>query len=142
MTYSNEHKYRQYIVARKGFTIVELVIVVAVIGILAALGVIGLGTWRTHVAETEVSSNISGVQAGMEDALNRRDAYPVFPVGTEFDGSNDSKSIFIQSEYVTVTYARGSGTSYCIDVRSKAVSSVYMSIDTAGGNRVPQKVTC
>jgi|SRR5690606_14219296 prepilin-type N-terminal cleavage/methylation domain-containing protein len=127
---------------RSAFTIVELVIVVTVIAILATLTAIGIGQWRDHVAETEVKSDLSSVQAGMEDARNREDGYPVFPDGTVFDGSNDTKDIFTQSKYVTITYVRGTATGYCVDVRSKAKPNVYMFLDTAGGNTEPQVGTC
>jgi surface protein len=124
------------------FTIVELVIVITVIAILATLTAIGIGRWRDHVAETEVKSDLSSVQAGMEDARNRKDGYPVFPDGTIFDGSNDTKDIFTQSRYVTVTYARGTATGYCVDVRSVAKPDVYLFLDTASGNTEPQVGTC
>lgn len=124
------------------FTIVELIIVITLIGILATISVIGLGSWRTHVAETEVKSDITNLQTGMEDARNRINGFPVYAAGTKFDGGTATKNVFVQSEYVTVTYARGGANYYCVDVQSKAVSSVYLFLDTSGGNKTPMVGTC
>lgn len=125
-----------------GFTLVELILVIVVIGILAAITIVGFGSWRTRTAETEVKSDASNLQAGMEDARNRSNTYPVFSVGTKFDGTNTTKDIFSQSKYVEATYREGNSTYFCIDVQSKSVTTVQMFLDTRGGNTTPQKGSC
>jgi prepilin-type N-terminal cleavage/methylation domain-containing protein len=124
------------------FTIVELIIVIAVIGILAALTVIGIGAWRTRVAQTAVKSDITNLQASMQDARNRTDSYPVFPVGTKFTSGGATSDVFVQSEYVEITYAAGNATYYCVNVQSKTVTSVVMFLNTSGGNTAAQTGTC
>ncbi len=126
----------------RAFTVVELILVTVVVGILMAITVVGYGAWRTRVAETEVESDLHGMRAGMESARNASNEYPVFPAGTEFDSSNNTRSIFAQSEGVEITYARGDTESYCINARSVSVSSVYMYLDTAGGNDAAYEGTC
>ncbi|HEC0040199.1 pilin [Acinetobacter baumannii] len=56
--------------AQKGFTLIELMIVVAIIGILAA---IAIPAYQTYVARSQVASGlseVSSVKPGYEDKLN------------------------------------------------------------------------
>ena len=115
----------------RAFTVVELLLVIVIIGILLAVTVASYGAWQVRVAETEVSSNLHGVLAGMEDARNRTDAYPVYASGTQFNGVNSTRGIFRQSENVTVTYSSGTATTFCITAQSNKESSVSMHIDTS-----------
>ncbi len=125
-----------------GFTLVELVVVIAVIAILVGITTVGFGAWRERVAEAEVNSDLLGVKAGMEDARNRTDVYPTFTGGTEFDGSNSTRSVFIQSANVEMTYESGNATEYCVEAQSAEVASVIMFLDLGSSNKNPQSGTC
>ena len=126
------------------FTIVELIIVIAIIGILAALTAIGVGSWRENVAKTEVKSDLDSLQAAMEDVRNRTNEYPTtIPAGTEFNGDSEyTKAIFIESEYVKATYVRGTASGYCIDIQSKVRPNVYRFLEVANGNGTAKTGTC
>jgi len=124
------------------FTIVELIIVIAVIAILATVVVVYLGSWRTNVAKTEVNSDIANLKASMDDVRNRTNGYPVFSIGTKFTSTGAAKDVFVQSEYVEITYAAGNATYYCVNFKSLADSSVTMYLNTSGGNTTPQSGTC
>ncbi len=124
------------------YTLVELILMIFIIGVLVGITVIGIGSWRTRVAETEVKSDLANLRAGMEDARNRTNGYPTFPGGTEFDGGNGTDDIFTQSEHVAITYNRGDTTYYCVDVRSIERPNIYMFFNTTGGNGAPQVGTC
>ena len=124
-----------------GFTVVELIIVVVVIGILAAITIVSYGTWRVSVARTEVTSDLQNVYAGMEDARNRLNAYPTYTAGTQFNGVNSTKSVFIPSEYVTMTYSSGNATTYCITAQSEEEPSVVRRINIATSDE-PQDGAC
>lgn len=117
---------------RPGFTIVELLIAIIVIGILATLSVIGWGAWRERVAETEVKSDISGLMAGMENHRNFNNGYPSLDEGTEFDGSNQSSDIFRSSEGVRLTYVSGDDKAYCVEAQSLARPEIVYSYSTTG----------
>lgn len=103
---------------RTGFTIVELTIVIVVIGILAAIAVIGYGAWRQRVSEDAIKSDLTNVSSSMENAKNFSEGYPVYTAGTIFDGTNSTKSVFVQSDGVVLTYSEGDAKSYCIDGQS------------------------
>jgi len=61
----------------RGFTIVELIVVIAVIGILAVSVVIGYGAWRTNLAATQVKNNLVQAASAMESARSfGTDGYP------------------------------------------------------------------
>ena len=60
----------------RGFTMVEIVIVVVVIGILAGITIVSYGSWRKNIAEGQVKSDLSGVASAMEGARNFGSTYP------------------------------------------------------------------
>lgn len=124
-----------------GFTVVELILVVVVISILAAVTIVGYGAWRESVAKTEVTSDLNNAYAGMEDARNRLNVYPTYSAGTLFDGVNSTRSVFTPSKYVTVTYSSGSTTTYCITAQSKEKPSIVRRINIATSSE-PQDGAC
>lgn len=127
---------------RAGFTVVELVITIVIIGILAMLVSVGFGSWRTRAAETEVGSGIQGVHTSMESIRNMTNGYPIFPAGTEIDGTNDTRKVFVPSDTVQITYVWGNTEVYCINIQSTTVPDVSMFLDTTDGNDTAQEGTC
>lgn len=90
---------------KSGFTIVELLIVIAVIGVLATITVVGYGSWKRSAMTAVVKSDLNNVASAMEDYRNFNNGYPTTLPTT-----------FSASEGVTLTmYAGGTATSYCID---------------------------
>lgn len=61
----------------KGFTLVELLVVVAIIGILAALVLVALSRARTKADDAQRESDIRQVALAMEMAYDDDDAYPI-----------------------------------------------------------------
>ncbi len=124
----------------QGFTIVEVVIVVIVIGIITAVSVVGFGAWRSSVATKEVQSDLNGVIAGMDGNRNfDEDGYPIFPEGTVFDSNN---SIFKPSDDVTLTYIRGDADSYCIEAQSTTNPAIIYFFNAANGNKEIKQGEC
>ncbi|MEO5949924.1 MAG: type II secretion system protein [Candidatus Saccharimonadales bacterium] len=116
---------------RSGFTIVEMLAVIVIIGILATTVIFAIGSWRQRTAQTEVKNDLNAVSAGMESIRNFGAGYPsTLPGG------------FKPSVNVTVTYTSGDLTNYCIDGKSKVVTTVTYFINTNTGGNIPQKGTC
>lgn len=100
-----------------GFTIVEMVIVIIVIGILAGISVLGYGAWRTGAAVKVVKSDLIQAVSAMENSRTFEDAgYPT-ELPTNFEASED----------VTLSLgSRPGGKSYCVQgVSAEAPSKIY-----------------
>lgn|GEM_PF-1762541 len=107
--------------AKKGFTIVELTIVILVLGILAGVSVVGYGQWQNQLSVKEVKSDLSAAASAMEDTRNfSTTGYPL-----------DIPASFEARDRVTVNYVSGDSKGYCIEGRSNAVSGIYYFIDSA-----------
>lgn len=102
-----------------GFTIIEILVVLAVIGILASITIIGYGNWRTSTITTQIKSDLNGVKTAMEDARNFGNVYPlVIPTS------------FTPSSGVTLTGGgSGDGKSFCITATNGSV--IYHITDTS-----------
>jgi prepilin-type N-terminal cleavage/methylation domain-containing protein len=60
----------------KGFTLVELMIVIAVIAILATMGLVGFRRAQQSGRDTARNQLMKGIQVGLECAYGRDGAYP------------------------------------------------------------------
>lgn len=63
---------------RKGFTLIELVVVMAIIAVLAMLVVGAIIVARNTAKETANRTNAKAIEAGMEAAYSRTRSYPSF----------------------------------------------------------------
>lgn len=100
-----------------GFTIVEVLVVIAILGILAGLSVFGFNGWQNRLAQSEAKSDLAMLATAMQNAKNFGSGYPT-SIPSTFEGS----------ENLTIEYIGGNSTSYCIEARSKKVSSVVFNI--------------
>lgn len=89
---------------QKGFTLIELSVVIVVIAILAAVAIVSYGAWRKDVSIQQVSSDLTQAAASMENAKAfSKDGYPSALPDT-----------FVASPGITITYMYGNATSFCI----------------------------
>ena len=86
--------------SRKGFTIVELMVCIAVIAILACILIVGYGAWRKHVAQTEVKSDLGQAASLLRSVYNFHNTYPTSLYSDQL--SDDNRPSFHPSKDVTV----------------------------------------
>lgn len=72
-----------------GFSIVEVIIIVATIAIVATIGMIGYGSWQHTIAGHSVRSDIQQAVSGLEDYKNFKSSYPPNLAGTGFAASSN-----------------------------------------------------
>jgi len=121
-------------IRRRGFTIVELMVAVAIIGILASVVAFSFETWRSSTAKTEVKNNLTTAAAKLKDYQNWNSAYPA-------DQATFDAAYQVSGE-VTMTYTRRlDGASYCLNASSKAVNTVIFKIDSSV-SATPAAGTC
>lgn len=127
---------------QNGFTVVEILVVIIVLGILVSASYFAFNSWRDRIAESELKSDLNGLYSAMESARNWSKGYPVLSAGTLFDGNSTTKGIFTQSTNVKLTYDQGDSTKYCVEAVSRARPSITMYLNTTNGNKEPKKGLC
>lgn len=103
---------------RSAFTIVELIVVISVIAILAAIVLVSYGAWRTSTATSSLKSDLGHVASAMESSRTFSGTYPlVIP------------STFTASATNTMTLTLPDPKSFCIDGTTTNSSLVKYYID-------------
>lgn len=102
----------------RGFTIVELIIVIVVIGVLASVSIIAYSSWRTSATVAQLKNDLNGVASAMETARTFGNAYPT-----------SVPSTITPSSGVTLTWASGDNKTYCIDAVSSQNATLHYYID-------------
>lgn len=115
----------------KGFTVVELLVVVAIIVTLTALLIFAFGDWRKRTADTEVKTALNSLATSLKNERNFKNAYPTTAQGIP--------ATYKPSDGVTIGYT-GTTTSYCASGTSTAESTVVWYISST--NQVPSKTAC
>jgi prepilin-type N-terminal cleavage/methylation domain-containing protein len=91
----------------KGFTVIELVIVISIIAILAGITIVGYNGWKNTALAAQVKSDLNGEAAAMESYRTFNNAYPT---------ALSSITSFTPSTNDTLTLSSDStATNYCID---------------------------
>lgn len=142
MNILNRINQRQTNQNKPGFTLVELMVVVAVIIILVSITVIGYGAWRTQSAESAVKSDLNSLASGMESYRNWNDGYPALTAGTVFDGDAATRDIFRPGGNTTVTYISGDKSNYCVEGVSQTVPEVVFHASAVDNSRSVEPGDC
>lgn len=77
---------------KKGFTLIEILVVIAIIGILASIVLVGLGGFRARGQDARRIADIRQVQNALELYYNKCGAYPRSGTCPESSGSDTSLS--------------------------------------------------
>ncbi len=91
--------------SKKGFTIVELIVVISVIAILASISIVGYGSWRNSVISTQIKNDLTAVASAMESARTFSNGYPTSLPSNVQPSENVTLTLMVDSD----------ATSYCID---------------------------
>lgn len=89
-----------------GFTVVELVIVIAVISVLFVIGTFAWSSWEESMDRSTLETELSTISIAMDQHQNFNDRYPLSLPDSYKPGQN-----------VTATYKSGSASNYCIEAR-------------------------
>ena len=96
-----------------GFTIVELVVVVAVIGILAGMTIVGYGAWHQHITEDSMRSDLRQAKTHLLDRQEWENGFP--DALTSFTASNENE----------LFYSRTSG-GFCASISNSTTNKTFM----------------
>ena len=109
-----------------GFTIVELIVIIVVIGVLAGISIFGYGAWQKNTRTTQVKSDLKAAAAAMEDARNFNNEYPA-----------SAATIFTPSEGVSLSGGRTSSDNFCVRAQSVGDDTIiYVVVAGASEPRV------
>ena len=104
---------------KKGFTLIEILIVVAIIGILASVVLVGLGPLQRQGRDARRISDLKQVQTGLELFYNRNGSYPPTSawgvLKTTLEGANVGiTNIPIDPNSANSYYYGSDGTTYVL----------------------------
>lgn len=114
---------------QKGFTLIELMIVVAIIGILAAIAIPAYQDYTIRAQVTEGATLAGGVKAAMADFYAQNGTWPTQLTGVNAGSLNFAGAV--SGNYVSAVATRGAGT---IDITYG--NRANANITTAGSNQL------
>jgi prepilin-type N-terminal cleavage/methylation domain-containing protein len=115
----------------RGFTIAELLVVIAVIGILSAVVLVSYTGWQKSVTAAQLKSDLTAAASAMESSRTFNNIYPA-----------SIPSSFTPSPDVTVSGGSGDGKTYCLDATSSKDATIHYYIDQGSGNQGAQSGAC
>ncbi len=109
-------KLGKFAITKKGFTIVELLVVIAVIEIIAGIVIVSYSGWRHTTLASQVKSDLNGLSAALESSKNFNGGYPTT--------SGALNALFTVSTGTSLTPTSLSATAYCLDATATSDSTI------------------
>ncbi len=133
------NKQKQSVGYKNGFTVVELMVVIVIIGILATISIISYGNFRKSIAVAQLKSDLSGVGTAMESTRTFSNAYPaVLP--TIFTPTKDNNGNAVSTFSNPISF--DGNKTYCIDGTSVYDNTIHYYIDSTSSTLGAQLGTC
>jgi len=119
---------------QKGFTLIELMIVVAIIGILAALAIPAYTDYTLKAKVSEAASVTGAAKTSVETIWSETGEMPL--AGVTIDGTNNTGKYAESITWATVTTLTGTLTIelQAINTTINAQNVVYLATGTSGAN--------
>jgi len=115
-----------------GYSLLELIVVICIIGIISSIAVISYSGWKRSTTFTQLSSDLNSVSTAMESARTFNNIYPL-----------TIPSTFTPSRSVTLSGGgRVGGKSFCIQAVSANYPTLIYSIDSSDGNMQVKSGAC
>lgn len=96
----------------QGFTIIELVVVISIIGILAAISIVSYSSWKQKTTIAQLKSDLNGAVSALENSRTFNNTYP-----------STVPSTFVPSSGVTISGGGlDSGKGFCVTATNGSVS--------------------
>ena len=92
-------------IGAKGFTLIELMIVVAIIGILAAIAIPAYQNYTTRAQVSEALNMASAFKSELMAKYGESGACPTSPVDLGLDSSGTVNTKYVQSISINTTYS-------------------------------------
>ncbi len=117
--------------AALGFTIVELIVVIVIIGILTALSVVVYSGAQVNTHNTTLQSDLRNAATQLKNDMNFTGEYPT---------GNTVPSTLVASDTNSYQYTSVDGTSYCLTITSSFAGTTAYHISS--GNNVVEEGAC
>ncbi len=114
-----------------GFTVIELIVVITIIGILAGITIVSYGAWRHQATAAKVKSDLNSVIAAMSSYQTYNNTYPT-----------TVPSSVAPSSGVVLTGGSTDGVTYCVNGTSTDDSSVLYYVASETKSQGPLIGTC
>ncbi len=115
-----------------GFTIVELIIVITIIGILAGITILSFGNWKSQTITAQLKSDLNGAAQAMESYRTFNNVYPATVPSTFTPSSGDT---------LTGGSSDG-GKTYCVDAANVQLTTLKFYIDSQTSSKGAQTGMC